>query len=75
MKRRTGLAAALLVLLGTSEFSGMEQAVARGGAASIMGSPGYQRRLQESRKQLSRPHLELRTAYRGKRHHRRGRSR
>jgi hypothetical protein len=28
---------------------------ARGGAANIMNSPGYQRRLQESRQQLSQP--------------------
>ena len=36
-------AAALMLLLTTSE------AFARGAAASIMNSPGYQRRLQESR--------------------------
>jgi len=30
-------------------------AFARGGAPSIMGSPGYQRRLQESRQQLAQP--------------------
>jgi hypothetical protein len=30
---------------------------ARGGAPSIMGSPGYQRRLQESRQQLAQPDL------------------
>jgi hypothetical protein len=32
-----------------------EPAFARGGAASIMNSPGYQRRLQESRQQLAQP--------------------
>jgi hypothetical protein len=32
-----------------------EPLFARGGAASIMSSPGYQRRLQESRQQLSQP--------------------
>jgi len=36
-------AAVLIVLLSATE------AFARGGAASIMDSPGYQRRLQESR--------------------------
>jgi hypothetical protein len=36
-------AAALIVLLAATEV------FARGGAASIMNSPGYQRRLQESR--------------------------
>ncbi|WP_316173999.1 MULTISPECIES: hypothetical protein [unclassified Bradyrhizobium] len=32
-----------------------EPALARGAAASIMNSPGYQRRLQESRQQLGAP--------------------
>lgn len=31
-------------------------AAARGGAPSIMDSPGYQRRLQESRQQLQQPY-------------------
>ncbi|MCP9626123.1 hypothetical protein NML43_03355 [Rhodopseudomonas palustris] len=31
-------------------------AFARGGAPSIMDSPGYQRRLQESRQQLQQPY-------------------
>jgi hypothetical protein len=29
-----------------------------GGAASILNSPGYQRRLQESRQQLSQPQVQ-----------------
>lgn len=43
--------------------------LARGGAASIMNSPGYQRRLQESRQQESQPAF----VHRGHRprHHRR----
>jgi hypothetical protein len=32
-----------------------EPVLARGAAASIMNSPGYQRRLQESRQQLGTP--------------------
>ncbi|WP_315754160.1 MULTISPECIES: hypothetical protein [unclassified Bradyrhizobium] len=32
-----------------------EPVLARGAAASIMNSPGYQRRLQESRQQLGAP--------------------
>jgi hypothetical protein len=32
-----------------------EPVLARGGAANIMDSPGYQRRLQESRHQVSQP--------------------
>lgn len=31
-------------------------ALARGGAANTMDSPGYQRRLQESRQQLQQPY-------------------
>jgi hypothetical protein len=54
MKSHAKLAAALLVLLGTLVFLNIAPALARGGAASIMNSPGYQRRLQESRQQYSR---------------------
>jgi hypothetical protein len=48
-----------------------EPAFARGGAPSIMGSPGYQRRLQESRQQLAQPQspqLDLRAARHKDRH-------
>jgi hypothetical protein len=48
--RKTVLgAAALVVLIVAAEFAGGSAAQARGGAANIMNSPGYQRRLQESR--------------------------
>jgi hypothetical protein len=45
--------------------------LARGGAASIMNSPGYQRRLQESRQQVSQPDTQPVSAHRGhkSRHH------
>jgi hypothetical protein len=43
MNRYLKCAAAMVVLLTTTE------AFARGGASSMMNSPGYQRRLQESR--------------------------
>jgi hypothetical protein len=45
---------------------------ARGGAANIMNSPGYQRRLQESRQQVSQPQVPS-SAHRGHkpRHHHR----
>lgn len=45
--------------------------LARGGAASIMNSPGYQRRLQESRQQVSQPDVQPASAHRGHkpRHH------
>jgi hypothetical protein len=39
----------------TTTLVASEPLYARGGAPSIMDSPGYQRRLQESRKQLSQP--------------------
>jgi hypothetical protein len=35
-----------------------EPLLARGGGGNIMNSPGYQRRLQESRQQLSPPHAQ-----------------
>ena len=48
-------------------------AFARGGAANIMNSPGYQRRLQESRQQVSQPDPQPSAAHRGhrSRHHKR----
>jgi len=49
MKSHAKLAAALLFLIGAVELSNIAPALARGGAANIMNSPGYQRRLQESR--------------------------
>ena len=42
---------------------------ARGGAASIMNSPGYQRRLQESRQPVSQPAFAHR-GYRSRHHSR-----
>jgi hypothetical protein len=51
MKSHAKLAAALLFLIGAVELSNIAPALARGGAANIMNSPGYQRRLQESRQQ------------------------
>jgi hypothetical protein len=46
-----------------------EPVFARGGAAAnILNSPGYQRRLQESRQQLSQPDVEPSTHRRKTRH-------
>jgi hypothetical protein len=71
MKSHTKLAAALLLLVGVVEFSNIAPALARGGAPSIMNSPGYQRRLQESRQPDSRPYGQtLAIDPRKKRHHR-----
>jgi hypothetical protein len=48
-----------------------QSAFARGGAPSIMNSPGYQRRLQESRQQPSQADLQTPTVRRKARHPRR----
>jgi hypothetical protein len=53
MKVTLTFAAIVLAMLVASE-----PGFARGGAASIMNSPGYQRRLQESRQQLAQPGLQ-----------------
>jgi hypothetical protein len=47
-----------------------EPVFARGGAASIMDSPGYQRRLQESRRQPAQPVVPPSPAIRHKPQHR-----
>ena len=39
----------LLALFAATELASLSSAQARGAASSIMNSPGYQRRLQESR--------------------------
>jgi hypothetical protein len=45
-----------------------QSAFARGGAPNIMNSPGYQRRLQESRQQPSQADLQTPTVRRKARH-------
>jgi hypothetical protein len=45
-----------------------EPLLARGGPPSIMDSPGYQRRLQESRQQLAEPAVKVSPVHRHKRH-------
>jgi hypothetical protein len=71
MKHHAKLAAALVVLVGAVEFSNIAPAVARGGAASIMNSPGYQRRLQESRQQYSRSYGQTQPRTKWHHHHHR----
>jgi len=73
MKSHAKLAAALLLLIGAAELSNIAPASARGAAANIMNSPGYQRRLQESRQQDSRsyaqtPGIHLRKKWRHRHH-------
>jgi hypothetical protein len=48
-----------------------EPTFARGGPANIMNSPGYQRRLQESRQQLSQRDPQPSSAVRHQSRHRR----
>jgi hypothetical protein len=71
MKSHTKLAAALLFLIGAAELSNIAPALARGGAANIMNSPGYQRRLQESRQQGPRPDAQTPGIHRRKKWHHR----
>ncbi|MBI5130383.1 MAG: hypothetical protein HZA66_13150 [Rhodopseudomonas palustris] len=54
MKRTITLSAACAALALVAIDTG--PAFARGGAANIMDSPGYQRRLKESREQLQQPY-------------------
>jgi hypothetical protein len=42
------------------------EAFARGGAANLMSSPGYQRRLQESRKEYSKAYTTPPSVYPGR---------
>ena len=52
MKFSLAVMAIVVAILGSSA-----PVFARGGAASITNSPGYQRRLQESRQQVSQPDI------------------
>lgn len=54
--------------IATAFMVSSEPLFARGGAASIMNSPGYQRRLQESRQQLSQPDAQPSSRGRKSRH-------
>lgn len=47
-------------------FACADEAFARGGAANIMSSPGYQRRLQESRQEYSKPYTQPPAVYPGR---------
>jgi hypothetical protein len=62
-----------IAALATAVLASGAPVFARGGAASIMNSPGYQRRLQESRQQVSQPDVQAASVHRGHkpRHHHR----
>ena len=49
MKRRLNRVAGIIVLLAVAEIAAAGAAFARAGGSNFMNSPGYQRRLQESR--------------------------
>ncbi|WP_157169991.1 hypothetical protein [Afipia clevelandensis] len=59
-------AAVLLVVFATVELSNLAPAFARGGAANLMSSPGYQRRLQESRQDYQRAYTTPPAVYPGR---------
>ena len=64
----------LLLALGATAMAAVvscEPVFARGGASNILNSPGHQRRLQESRQQLSQPGVQPSSVYRRKWRHRR----
>jgi hypothetical protein len=65
LKLLLALAATATAVAGSSE-----PVFARGGgAANILNSPGYQRRLQESRQQLSQPGVQPSSTHRRKVRH------
>jgi len=59
-----------IAALTTAVLGSCAPVFARGGAASIMNSPGYQRRLQESRQQVPQPDVQPASVHHGhKRRH------
>lgn len=70
----TRLAAVFSCLLISLALPSATPASARGGAAAnIMGSPGYQRALEESRKRQAEPYLKKPAVYPRKKWQQRGR--
>lgn len=74
MKNSSLVTLAVLALCGMT-VTNTSSASARGAAANIMNSPGYQRALEESRKRQAEPYLHKPAVYprktwrkRGKRH-------
>jgi len=59
MSNPVKILAALVVLITAFALSNITPALARGGgAANIMGSPGYQRALEESRKRYREAYIQ-----------------
>jgi len=75
MNRSIASTLLLLAALGGVVVSGADAALARGGAAAIMDSPGYQRALKESRDRLQQREIAPQAAepWREPRHGRRHR--
>lgn len=63
MNRQFRIAAGLLAIVAAVELASLAPAFARGGAANLMNSPGYQRRLQESRQAYTRAYTAPQTVY------------
>lgn len=64
---------ALVMLVAGAGLSTATPASARGAAANIMSSPGYQRALEESRKRQAEPYLKKPAVYPRKKWQQRGR--
>ena len=72
MTRKPMFALTSLLALGISMLSA-GLVFARGGAANLLNSPGYQRALEESRKRQAEPYLKPPTVYPRKKWRHRGR--
>jgi hypothetical protein len=59
-----------IVAIAAAVVISSEPLFARGGGGNILNSPGYQRRLQESRQQLPQPTAQPSSAHRRKWRHR-----
>ncbi len=70
MKKSLQLLFLLVAATTTAIVVSSEPVFARGGAPNIMNSPGYQRRLQESRQQVSQPDVQPPSTHRHKWRHR-----
>lgn len=74
MNHRLTYTAALVALFAAvAQVVSVIPASARGGAANLLNSPGYQRALEESRKRQAEPYLKPATVYPRKKWRHRGR--
>lgn len=73
MSNSVRMLAAITSLAAALALSTTTPASARGAAANIMSSPGYQRALEESRKRQAEPYLKKPAVYPRKKWQQRGR--